>query len=1088
MVTPFEQALAKRFWIFSNSFAVRLSGGVLNYLFKPSRYEGTNQTEIVLANLDAELFLQAAKKMVLNPVRSVEVYSLTSQYGAQEAPKNSKYIGWICIVVIVTAMTIILIALAAWNPFSTSRRRSSKRTSKELTDGTLKKAERITETMKIYYRFLVVTCPILLICAFTCFVITCYALSSVTSSLNTDNSSDTYRSKPLLKTHFATVSDAYTSVVRQFCQFLNNIVKIGLELTSVVYAETLAGLETQEAPTRRAVEDDGQAYARRDQATSAGIVKSVQTMNGCLFLKHDFVPRHYSPCVATRTYRSYVSKHIKIKSKKVAGDFYGNSPEIPDASSLQFEGGTEYTFYYEINGTQPVLEVTEATDDCGAQLGPLPVAAFEQTAPMARRSPKDVLELSDTSAQGLVYNDPIKRLNEGRMREPFIVSRSGYQIIVDFGLTLMMNALDRFGAFNIFQEIFDLEKAINDLQSSTMYIADTSTETINKVNDLKGRLSEYKRNLTSSFGTLCHKIITPSERNECRKIYDQLDVFELEFDSSLVVTEPIKEISDSGILDSITNSPMSEFEDVLQKLENILNETIMRVTEQADVSPIFREVEKFWTELEPLFIQNVEGEMTRSLPKVDKIIRLLSTSLQSVCYTLLALEMIVLMLLTIYYLLNTTEASERQILFVSNFNGVKRIESTQHRGNLEPDAAFPGPRHVTNKASKAILVFSSLCIVLVFLCGALILAVILVNNECCRYIYTDKGINVTDSIINLFVKDHWSGVIHYIGKYDYLLNDRTPRNLARAVIRECGLVEKDANFSTGLLPKVGIDNLVNISALISMFGLKEGLDKNWEGVRNYLRTENLTQYVPGDIQNYISELAAEIEGLLTADYSVSIRELRNVRKNHTARQDQARRMLSYVASYASVFPDAKAAQNTLHTYLVTSPAYNSTYDAADELADQYAILQSLKNLTQAINQLNNSLTNLTLILSNNSLTIALLDALYEPQSERFIENITKLVQRETMYYTEHIIPCHYLYAATNSAINMVCDSGAILNRFGAFFGAWSSFMLVMLMTVMFFQHCFYLHEKMCMYSQNQAVPLSMLLQNMYSSLWTPKPQ
>ena len=58
-------------------------------------------------------------------------------------------------------------------------------------------------------------------------------------------------------------------------------------------------IHIQEAPTTRAVGDDGRAYVTRGQATSAGVVKSIQAMGGCLFLKHDDVPRHYSPGVAT---------------------------------------------------------------------------------------------------------------------------------------------------------------------------------------------------------------------------------------------------------------------------------------------------------------------------------------------------------------------------------------------------------------------------------------------------------------------------------------------------------------------------------------------------------------------------------------------------------------------------------------------------------------------------------------------------------------------------------------------------------------------------------------------------------------------
>ncbi|CAL8079413.1 unnamed protein product [Calicophoron daubneyi] len=57
---------------------------------------------------------------------------------------------------------------------------------------------------------------------------------------------------------------------------------------------------TQEAPTRRTVEDDGQACVARGQAIPTGAVKSTQTIGGCLSLKHDAVPRHYSHGVATR--------------------------------------------------------------------------------------------------------------------------------------------------------------------------------------------------------------------------------------------------------------------------------------------------------------------------------------------------------------------------------------------------------------------------------------------------------------------------------------------------------------------------------------------------------------------------------------------------------------------------------------------------------------------------------------------------------------------------------------------------------------------------------------------------------------------
>ncbi|CAL8089511.1 unnamed protein product [Calicophoron daubneyi] len=74
---------------------------------------------------------------------------------------------------------------------------------------------------------------------------------------------------------------------------------------------------TQEEPIRCVVEDDGLAYVTRDQATSAGVVKSTQTTVGCLFPKHDAVPRHYSPGVATKCVQFFGDNGVR---KQTAGE------------------------------------------------------------------------------------------------------------------------------------------------------------------------------------------------------------------------------------------------------------------------------------------------------------------------------------------------------------------------------------------------------------------------------------------------------------------------------------------------------------------------------------------------------------------------------------------------------------------------------------------------------------------------------------------------------------------------------------------------------------------------------------------------
>ncbi|VDN43928.1 unnamed protein product [Dibothriocephalus latus] len=163
---------------------------------------------------------------------------------------------------------------------------------------------------------------------------------------------------------------------------------------------------------------------------------------------------------------------------------------------------------------------------------------------------------------------------------------------------------------------------------------------------------------------------------------------------------------------------------------------------------------------------------------------------------------------------------------------------------------------------------SALLLVPIILIGLVAVVTVTVGGfmhaEVCPYVGNTSGLRMTDYVVNSKIDVVWNDLIvsQLSGggaagnNFADILNLKAPQNLLYAVEVGCNPQNVGPTSKSGLLPKMGIDNLVNISALLESPILTEGIEKAEQGLVDGIVNAKLGDKIPdailADVQNFTS--------------------------------------------------------------------------------------------------------------------------------------------------------------------------------------------------------------------------------------------
>ncbi|GAA56484.1 hypothetical protein CLF_110980 [Clonorchis sinensis] len=142
-----------------------------------------------------------------------------------------------------------------------------------------------------------------------------------------------------------------------------------------------------------------------------------------------------------------------------------------------------------------------------------------------------------------------------------------------------------------------------------------------------------------------------------------------------------------------------------------------------------------------------------------------------------------------------------------------------------PHTFPPSTHHIKCGIILSAILCSTIPLV-VLVGGATILLTSVGSNEACRYSIDPSGLKMTDEALNLYIRYIWSDLITNQSidpSILDLLNLPTPKDVVDGLLVKCK--QTGSNPQPGLLPSVGVDQLVNVTAVIEQPRLQQSIDE-----------------------------------------------------------------------------------------------------------------------------------------------------------------------------------------------------------------------------------------------------------------------
>ncbi|KAA3674569.1 uncharacterized protein DEA37_0010540 [Paragonimus westermani] len=567
----------------------------------------------------------------------------------------------------------------------------------------------------------------------------------------------------------------------------------------------------------------------------------------------------------------------------------------------------------------------------------------------------------------------------------------------------------------------------------------------------QGNMSEYQKVLNESLITLCPNLPTEDGRRRCRGFTNQLNLYNVNFNTGQLLTEPSKALSDIAVVFGTNMTQLAEkFINLDGKVRKQADTVLAQVRGQLDLQKQFQPLLSIWDNLSGNVLQPVVGQLDKLQPTVDSATKTVANVMPIVGYVLCVIYTLFFVVIIVFLVLIVLEAKKRDLLDSDSINDPKGT-----------------PRKSKNLIllGQCLPLFAIVIVPILVVLGAILISVVgVLNNEGCRYVERDTSIRITDAALNLYLKYTWPKLIAEQSidpEVISLLELPVPQNVYSGLRFTC---QKSTNSSAppGLLPSVGLNNVVNVSAVVHQPEVQRIINDSEKTLIDEILKLNFSDVLSSNLAEFLRSVENITNNLKYANYSSSVDLLRRPIVDVEGIRNylnQLRQMVSLVPGEpAEVTKIKKTADDTE----VTLGKLTQLRESANRLADAFDTLWKSDNLTVQLDKLNSTLSDAQQILNNQTAIVEPVRSVYRKSLQRLSNNLTRDLEQMMTRFTTNVLPCDRLNAILVSLLSVACGSSGILNRIGAYM-----FMVLLLacplvLTALLFQLFLRQHQRLCL--------------------------
>ncbi|KAF8564505.1 hypothetical protein P879_08529, partial [Paragonimus westermani] len=559
---------------------------------------------------------------------------------------------------------------------------------------------------------------------------------------------------------------------------------------------------------------------------------------------------------------------------------------------------------------------------------------------------------------------------------------------------------------------------------------------------------------------------------------NRLSLLNVDFNASDILTEP--SIALSGVTE-LFGLNMTQLIHQFDKLDNDLRERasaiLSKIQSELNLQAQFQSLLNIWDTVKVNLTQPAINHLNVLQPAVESSTGTTIALMLGIGHALWTMFVLCFVVLIAYLILNATEANERQLIAPESND--KRVDDQIGNQIMLEDSDNPNDPLVFTKSRNHIALGQCLPLIVVITFPILVILgflgitfVSLLNNEGCSYLERNTGIRITDATLNLYLKYSWPRLIteQIINpKVLDLLTLPVPQNLYSALRFRC---RSSANGSAppGLLPSVGLSNVVNVTAVLNQPELLKVIEDNENTLVKEILKINFSQIIPANMDQLLRTVSNITGYLDNSNYSTTIITLNKSIINVSNVVEYMNQIRQLVSPFVNTSNEAILIRDTTDDIEVTLGNVTQLNKNVKRLASAFDTLQKFQNLTKQLENLNTTLLIVAKILTNKTQLEQPIRPIYKANIRKLFQNLTGQLEQLMTQFTGNVILCDRLNMVLMTVLNVTCGSNGQLSRLGTFL-----FMLLLLtcpflLTLLLFQLFLRQHQYLCLSTVNQGVP------------------
>ncbi|BHF82290.1 hypothetical protein SprV_0802542700 [Sparganum proliferum] len=563
--------------------------------------------------------------------------------------------------------------------------------------------------------------------------------------------------------------------------------------------------------------------------------------------------------------------------------------------------------------------------------------------------------------------------------------------------TLLTAVMTEFKVMEIWQAVDEMVYAVGNATENSNYITKNYNSTIKSIMEKSVEL-EFILN-----STMQNCSADKSEAEALKNHLNPKEVLPVPSNVTDMLNKTNKQLQDlKSKLENVTKQLQAKKDDVMKELQDKL-----------DLEKILESMNNLMGNLETEF-GKVNNQLEGMTNKVSGLLGQYSGPAKAALYVLCLPCLLAGILFLIFLILFLFEALQRHLFSLTGESASEASGAWMSRSRVCGGGMFC---ICSALLLLPIILFGLVAVVMVTMGGFL-------DAELCPYIANNSGISKTDYVINSQVKVMWDDLIpsQVAGgsaatgnDLTGLLNLKAPQNLLHAVEVGCDPQTAGPTSKSGLLVQTGIDNLVNVTALLESPLLTEGIKSANKSLVDGIAGAKLGDVISNDTIKEIKNFTSVFQKLVALlNISNSAKHLQeNVFKTE-AIGTFARKMASNCSEQANKL-----------TALV--PQLEASNASSAELRNAYV---SLNNNTLALNssKLESGIASFKSVTATETSVAGAIEKPFEAFVAALLGSVNETGNAAFGNLTHRLLPCGGLHYAVKSVVFMGCGPSGLASR------------------------------------------------------------